>query len=461
MFGKSVAERWKKVLSLWFYSCNILTLQAQMPKYHADVYRSAANEERFDLVIDYLFEKWCKDQINVNPDTVTDEMLIERFGNNVVNAVYLQSNKSNKNTNKTTIKNNNKIKYEKENENKNNNVKNIHLDAQYDNNSIDKILDTWEMECKNLQNEFRKRELEKCNCLNEKFDVLIEIENMKLKLEKILIDSLDDRINLHKTETTGESNANLVQDIINVKYHIKSVEEKLLHQEVQMKERNKMDDSKRKEIETDIKGQKNVLIEQNKNDEASAIKCKELNKANAECVDLIQNVKTIVKYITINKETNKFNQVLCDVEWTILKRFTNSIFTNSVLIELNSNDENVNHTDRSKVLEYGLAKSNVNIIEFDIEQLVITQNTGKKYGNVGSINTSSMNFDYQQKQQIQYVYFDGLINNTEACLTSGITLCIFRNFVSCVNINVQGYVCQTTFDENRKMENNNVYIDNG
>lgn len=52
--------------------------------------------------------------------------------------------------------------------------------------------------------------------------------------------------NLHQTVMTGELSASSAQDIVNVKYNIKLFEEKLLHLDVEMKERNKMDESKRK-----------------------------------------------------------------------------------------------------------------------------------------------------------------------------------------------------------------------
>ena len=37
--------------------------------------------ERFSLVIDFMFEKWYRDGMDIEPGAVTDEMLITQYGN--------------------------------------------------------------------------------------------------------------------------------------------------------------------------------------------------------------------------------------------------------------------------------------------------------------------------------------------------------------------------------------------
>ena len=126
---------------------------------------------------------------------------------------------------------------------------------------INTTIDKWDMECKEIQNEWQKRELEKCNLFDESFGILSDIEKTRLKLDKIGISSSASENTLIQIERNNASNGILTQDILIIQNFIRLAEERVLKQELERKERNMINEGIHDKFETHIRKMNSFLLE--------------------------------------------------------------------------------------------------------------------------------------------------------------------------------------------------------
>ena len=109
--------------------------------------------------------------------------------------------------------------------------------------SIDKIFDACDIERKTIQNELKEREAEKSALLDESFNILIQIENMTLKLKEYLNHIQLNKFNSKQLQSdpAGELDMDLKRNTIIVKNKIKLIGRNLVKQGIEMKQRNDND----------------------------------------------------------------------------------------------------------------------------------------------------------------------------------------------------------------------------
>ena len=443
-----------------------------------DVYRSAANEERFNLVVKYLFDKWCDNKITIHPDEVTDEMLIEYFGNSVIGVIYtktkrntmdktdtegkinIKSNKNNKNKNKNIIitqqnkkTNSNKRKYikEKEKENKNNFQKNVKLDEKHNNNSIDKILDVWDMECKELQNEFKNRELEKCECLGETFGILTDIENIRLKLQRNFSkDSQNSIFMLNRIEPAGNLDKDLKSDILNVKNKIKLIEANLFNNKIEIDERLNSNLDMPENIWNDNNGCENAFNQQQTESDMMIDHSLATDKMAAVCdstifkyiqnlsameIQLNNNMHQYQKDIdAVDEQISFFDSTVLNMEWKFFKHFVN----NMLVYGLNCSDcvdTRISILETSSINSKTSNNSKENIQSTNIDNSVelISNETA---GVVGE-STALLFQQVEIKQKLTFA--GGLVIIKDSFKNEIIPVLWQRNTISLIEINVQGW----------------------
>ena len=140
-------------------------------------------------------------------DLVKNDHMFHEF-ESVIIQIEAKINKNihsnNKNTNTTNNKNVKKTNTSQSNENKKT-------------TDINTILDKCDIECTKMQKEWEKRELEKCSVLDESFNILNDIEKIKLKLEKTCNSLCKIENTSVQTERNHTSNVILIQDILKIK----------------------------------------------------------------------------------------------------------------------------------------------------------------------------------------------------------------------------------------------------
>ena len=123
--------------------------------------------------------------------------------------------------------------------------------------SIDKFFDAWDIECKNMQNELKERESEKCILVDESFGILVEIEDMSIKLEEYLNHIQLNKFNLKQMELEQIEKNDVIdtilkQEIQSVKHKMGLIQKNLIKQEIEMKERKDINQKIKRVVEMDI-----------------------------------------------------------------------------------------------------------------------------------------------------------------------------------------------------------------
>ena len=146
--------------------------------------------------------------------------------------VIIQTTNLNESKDKNKAKNTHKNK--NKNIRKNNRIKNTitHKTSISTNDkttqkmNLKTALDAWDIECKEILNEFEKRQLQKCNFLDESFCIFIDMEKEKSKLNEMSRNYSANTVNLKKIQKDIEFDENLKQDISQIKNTIRLAKEK-------------------------------------------------------------------------------------------------------------------------------------------------------------------------------------------------------------------------------------------
>ena len=261
------------------------------------VYRCQANEKRFSLVINFIFDKWCKDRIDIEPDEVTDEMLLKQYGDCIQNV--LSHNRLNGN------KDNDDLEYK-----------------------IKVGLDRWDKQIQEIYLESGLRNNRKCVIFNvdESFGILNKIEN-ECKILDLSIKKYDNLNIKSYLKQIGKYD----EQIKNVKNKLKVISANIQNKEIGIQERDKINEIKIERSEIDVENARNFVNEQKKKekDELNIMdKCKEIDRIGMEIKNLI--LQTDNDKIIIEREWCIFNEIMVDTEWIILKSFISRILCNSI-----------------------------------------------------------------------------------------------------------------------------------
>ena len=306
-----------------------------------------ANEIIFNLNGQKMNELDAQWQYKLAYDLKKHDHMFHEFESVIIETTTDVNTNKNKNKNKNTNKvkdkrnkNNSKIKAKTNTKNDRNTNKNEPKIGNT-NSSINELLNVWEKECRKIQTEFKKRDLEKCKCLDETFGILTDIENMILKLKMNFLKDSDGNISiLNEFERAGILDLDLKQDILHVKNKIKLIEVSLINEKIGI------DEGEKNKLETGIKflNDNNVcknVFEQQQINSTMIDYSLTIDKMVAECdktiSKYIQNINTtkiqfennIHQYqkdaYEINKPLSIFNGMVLNMEWNILKKFVNNI----------------------------------------------------------------------------------------------------------------------------------------
>ena len=185
------------------------------------------DKERFSLVIDFIFEKWCREGMVIEPDDVTDEMLLKQYGDCVRNMLL----------------------HNRLNGNKDNND-----DLEY---KIKDSLDRWDRQISEIYLESKLRNNRKCVIFNvdDSFGILNRIEN-ECKISDLSIgkyDNFDIKSYLKQIEKYD------IQ-IKNVKNKLKVINANIENRQIGTQERNKINEIKIKKSEIDVENARIFLM---------------------------------------------------------------------------------------------------------------------------------------------------------------------------------------------------------
>ena len=230
------------------------------------VYRCQENEERFSFVIDFIFEKWWTDRLNIEPDEVTDEMLLEHYGDCVRNV--FSHNRLNRN--KDNID-----------------------DLEYE---IKVGLDKWDKQIQEINLELGLRNNSKYVFFDESFGILNKIDN-ECKVLDLSIGKYDN----FDIKSYLEQIGNCDVQIKNAKNKLEVISANIENKEIRNQERDTINEIKIKNFEINVENARNFLSEQKKKekDELNIIdKCKEMDRIGMELKNLIlqiDNDKSIIE----------------------------------------------------------------------------------------------------------------------------------------------------------------------
>ena len=306
-------------------------------------------------------------------------------------SVIINRKCSNSNQNKDKVEdkkgnsNNNKKKTKTNKRNENTKANKI----EKRNNSVDEILDTWEIECKKIRNELEKRKLENCKCLDATFGILIEIENMELNLERNFSKHSQKNIFiLNGNERAGNLNIDLKQDILNVKNRIKLIQVNLLNDEIAIDERlkNKSDNNVCENVLNQQQIESAMMIDHSLTTDTIAAEC------DSRIFQYIQNLNTMkiqfknnmCQYHQNTDEVDEqlfiFNSTILNMEWIFFTKFVNNMLAYGLHCS-DCNDSRTTISETNKTTEEYLASKSVadgtTLCKSEINQLldILTQHT--------------------------------------------------------------------------------------
>ena len=215
------------------------------------------------------------------------------------------------------INRNNKNKTEKKNQNKditdmNKNDKNLV--------TFDSLLDVWDMDINNVQNESKCREKEICRIMIESFGCLEAMHTLEKQLDSSYkeYNRFDIELYLKQREKNNQKENTFNEDVLTVKNKLELEKENIFSQKMKMKERERINVNEIKVSNTHIEEGKNFLVEQ-KEQEKHEMKIMEI------CKEIVGECEKLMKVydnssFKIGKEICQLNYMVNDIEWTIFKR---------------------------------------------------------------------------------------------------------------------------------------------
>ena len=240
-----------------------------------------------------------------------------------------------KDTKRNTNNNKNKTKTNKKNNNRSTNKNEQKIENK--NSSFNELLNVWEKECKNIQNELTKRDSEQCKCLDETFGILTKIENMLLKLKMNFLKDSDENMSiLNQLERARNLDLDFKRDILNVKNKIELIEASLINEKIEMDERlkNKLETVKfwnDNNVCENVFEQQQIMIDHSLTTDKMVAECdrtmsKYIQNINTTKIQFENSIHQCKKdAYESNKPLSIFNGIVLNMEWNILKKFVNNI----------------------------------------------------------------------------------------------------------------------------------------
>ena len=220
----------------------------------------------------------------------------------------------------------NKNKYENKNKNENTtngNKKDKNIDT------FDSLLDVWDMEINNVQNELKRRKKEICNIMIESFGCSTVIYLLNAQLDSLFkeYNTFDIESYLKQIEKNNEKENIFNQEFQLVKNELELEKENIFNQEMKIKERERININIIQEFKTCIEKGRDFLMEQQRQEKQElniTEKSKEIDEIVIECENLMKEYDN--SGLKIEREVCQLNDMVNDIEWTIFKRtFGNEI----------------------------------------------------------------------------------------------------------------------------------------